>query len=143
MVEMVLMHRELSGRTAAAPLLGRPGEHRGHRGRSRYRYDSRPRRLVAVEAAGGPGRTRWTRESITTELATWLLSGTAIDAQFLARYGPRGLVAATRRMFGRFEAALNVAALHNAKLYPDGPATRDARPDWPTSVAASRGRAPR
>jgi hypothetical protein len=66
----------------------------------------------------------WTRESIINELATWVLSGTAIDAQFMTRHGPPGLVAATRRIFGRFDAALNVAALHVSKLYPDGPPTR-------------------
>jgi hypothetical protein len=73
---------------------------------------------------GGSGRPRWTRESIIGELATWLLSGTAIDAQFMARHGPRGIVAAVRRVFGRFDAALNLAALHNAKLYPGGPPAR-------------------
>ncbi|HEX8109681.1 MAG TPA: hypothetical protein VF516_18245 [Kofleriaceae bacterium] len=67
---------------------------------------------------------RWTRDSIVSELATWMLSGTVIDAQFMTRHGPKGLVAAVRRVFGRFEAALNVAALHNAKLYPEGPPTR-------------------
>jgi hypothetical protein len=101
-----------------------------------------PREPAPNVPAGDRRRVRWTRESIIGELATWLLAGTAIDAQFLARYGPRGLVAATRRVFGRFDAALNVAALHNAKLYPDGPPARDARPDWPTPVAASRRRVP-
>jgi hypothetical protein len=66
----------------------------------------------------------WTRETITNELATWMLSGTAIDATFVARHGPPGLVAAARRVFGRFEAALNVAGLHVSKLYPDGPPER-------------------
>jgi hypothetical protein len=75
---------------------------------------------------GGRGRARWTRDSIISELATWMLSGTAIDAQFMTRHGPRGLVAAIRRVFGRFEAALNVAALHNSKLYPEGPPVRGA-----------------
>jgi hypothetical protein len=85
--------------------------------------------------AGGPrdqppdrptGRKRvpWTREAIVNELATWMLSGTAIDATFVTRHGPPGLVAATRRIFGRFDAALNVAALHVSKLYPDGPPAR-------------------
>jgi hypothetical protein len=87
-------------------------------------------------AAGGTGRVRWTRESLVSELATWLLSGTAIDAQFMTRYGPRGLVAAARRVFGRFDAALNVAALHNAKLYPEGPPARGASPGRPTTVVA-------
>ena len=66
----------------------------------------------------------WTRESIVNELANWMLSGTAIDATFVTRHGPPGLVAATRRVFGRFDAALNVAALHVSKLYPDGPPER-------------------
>ncbi|TMQ05530.1 MAG: hypothetical protein E6J90_28685 [Deltaproteobacteria bacterium] len=52
--------------------------------------------------AGRPDRARWTRKSLVSELATWLLSGTVIDAQFRARYGPRGLVAAGRhRATGR------------------------------------------
>ena len=75
--------------------------------------------------AGKRKRVTWTRETIIDELATWMLSGTAIDATFVARHGPPGLVAATRRVFGRFDAALNVAALHLSKLYPDGlPARR-------------------
>lgn len=74
--------------------------------------------------AGSRKRVPWTRETIVHELANWMLSGTAIDATFVARHGPPGLVAATRRIFGRFEAALNVAALHVSKLYPDGPPER-------------------
>jgi hypothetical protein len=70
---------------------------------------------------GSRKRVPWTRESIINELATWMLSGTAIDAPFVTRHGPPGLVAASRRVFGRFEAALNVAGLHVSKLYPDGP----------------------
>lgn len=90
----------------------------------------------AAQAAGGaaqpaaplaPGkRKRWTRDSIVEELATWLLGRTAIDAQFVSRHGPPGLVAAARRIFGRFDAALNVASLHVSKLYPDGPPTNRA-----------------
>ncbi|MFT3695840.1 MAG: hypothetical protein QM831_22075 [Kofleriaceae bacterium] len=66
----------------------------------------------------------WTRETIVSELATWLASGTAIDASFLKRHGPRGLVAAAKKTFGRFEAALNVASLHLSTMYPDGPPSR-------------------
>lgn len=87
--------------------------------------------------AGGRGRARWTRDSIISELAIWMLSGTAIDAQFMTRHGPRGLVAAIRRVFGRFEAALNVAALHNSKLYPEGPPVRGASPGRRTTLAAA------
>jgi hypothetical protein len=72
----------------------------------------------------GRKRVPWTRETVVSELASWMLSGMAIDASFVTRYGPRGLVAATRRIFGRFEAALNVAALHISKLYPEGPPTK-------------------
>jgi len=76
--------------------------------------------------ARGDGRKRspWTREAVIEELASWMASGTAIDAAFVARHGPPGLVAATRRIFGRFDAALNVAGLHFSKLYPDGPPSR-------------------
>jgi hypothetical protein len=87
--------------------------------------------------AGARGRTRWTRDTIISELATWLLSGTAIDAQFMTRHGPKGLVAAIRRVFGRFDAALNLAALHNSRLYPDGPPTRGAGPGRPAIAAAA------
>ncbi|TMQ04710.1 MAG: hypothetical protein E6J90_45405 [Deltaproteobacteria bacterium] len=69
-------------------------------------------------------RIPWTRESIVSELATWMLSGTAIDAAFVARHGPPGLVAAARRIFGRFEAALNVAGLHASKIAPEEPPAR-------------------
>lgn len=70
-------------------------------------------------------RVQWTRESIINELATWVSSGTAIDAAFMARHGPRGLVAAARKIFGRFEAAMNVTALHLSKMQPDGPPSRE------------------
>jgi hypothetical protein len=75
-------------------------------------------------ATRGRKRVSWTREAIIKELASWMSSGTAIDATFVTRHGPPGLVAATRRVFGRFEAALNVAGLHVSKLYPDGPPGR-------------------
>jgi hypothetical protein len=93
--------------------------------------------VAAQVASEGPGngrsegrgegrgkRSPWTREAIIEELASWMASGTAIDAAFVARHGPPGLVAATRRIFGRFDAALNVAGLHFSKLYPDGPPSR-------------------
>jgi hypothetical protein len=90
-------------------------------------------------ATGIRNRTLWTRESVVGELAAWMLSGTTIDAQFMTRHGPRGLVAAARRIFGRFDAALNVAALHNAKLYPEGPPERMAgRGDRGRLAAASQ-----
>jgi len=80
---------------------------------------------AATAAPPAPGkRGKWTRETIVNELATWMLSGTAIDAAFVTRHGPPGLVAAARRVFGRFEAALNVAGLRVSELYPDGPPQR-------------------
>jgi hypothetical protein len=79
---------------------------------------------AAPVSPGSRKRVPWTRDTIVSELATWMLSGTAIDAQFMTRHGPRGLVAAIRRIFGRFDAAMNVAALHVSKLYPDGPPSR-------------------
>jgi hypothetical protein len=69
----------------------------------------------------GRQRVQWTRESIINELATWVSSGTAIDAAFMARHGPRGLVAAARKIFGRFEAAMNLTALHLSKVSAENP----------------------
>jgi hypothetical protein len=86
-----------------------------------------PADLIRSTAMGAPAnrkRASWTREAIIDELAGWILSGTVVDAAFVTRHGPKGLVAATRRLFGRFEAAMNVAGLHVSKLYPDGPPTR-------------------
>jgi hypothetical protein len=80
---------------------------------------------AASAAPPAPGkRGKWTRETIVNELATWMVSGTTIDAAFVTRHGPPGLVAAARRVFGRFEAALNVAGLRVSELYPDGPPQR-------------------
>jgi hypothetical protein len=56
---------------------------------------------------------------VIRELAGWMVTGTAIDASFLKRHGPPGLVPAAVRIFGRFDAALNVAGLQAAELYPD------------------------
>ena len=40
-------------------------------------------------------------------------------------------MATARRLFGRFDAALNISAVHNAKLYLDGAPARGAgRPIW-------------
>ena len=80
--------------------------------------DAAPRPAAAPTKGG---RVAWTRETIVSELASHMTSGTEIDAAFLTRHGPPGLVAAARRVFGRFEAAMNVAALHFSNLYPDGP----------------------
>ena len=84
--------------------------------------DKPPQQLPPPSGKGK--RMQWTRESIISELASWMASGTSIDAAFVTRHGPPGLVAATRRIFGRFDAALNLAGLHLSKLYPDGPPER-------------------
>ena len=69
----------------------------------------------------------WTREAIIDELVTLLRGKTTIDAAFVTRHGPRGLAAAARKTFGRFDAALNVAGLRLSQLYPDGPPGRRSR----------------
>jgi hypothetical protein len=74
----------------------------------------------APPAASGK-QGEWTRDAILDELAKWLMSGTKADAWFLKRYGSPGLFPAAVRIFGRVEAALVLARLHAAKLYPDGP----------------------
>ncbi len=78
-------------------------------------------RAAPASGTGGGRRVRWTRETIVEELARWMVAGTALDPSFVQRHGPPRLVSAARRIFGRFDAALNVAGLHVAKLYPDGP----------------------
>jgi len=62
----------------------------------------------------------WTREAIIEQLVMFLVGKTAVDAAFISRHGPRGLVAAARKTFGRFEAAMNVASLRVSQMYPDG-----------------------
>ncbi len=88
----------------------------------------RARANAVSEPATAPQPTSakrsWTRDAIVSELATWLMSGTAVEASFLMRHGPRGLVAAAKKTFGRFDAALNVASLQVSKMYPDGPPDR-------------------
>jgi hypothetical protein len=80
-------------------------------------------------APGDEGKRRgWTREAVVAELATWLLTGTVIEAAFLTRHGKPGLVAAARKHFGRFDAALNAANVHLARLHPEGPPTANRRP---------------
>jgi len=79
-----------------------------------------PRREAKKPATPPPPvKKRWHRDAIIVELAGWLASGTTIDATFVKRHGPRGLVPAALREFGRFEAALNVAALRVPELYPE------------------------
>jgi hypothetical protein len=83
-----------------------------------------PRQEATISAPRGRKRVRWTRDAIVTELASWMTNGSMVDASFMKRHGPPGLVAAALREFGRFDAALNVASLQVARLYSDGPKAR-------------------
>lgn len=64
----------------------------------------------AMPAQDSP-RRRWTREQVVSELGAWLLAGQPVEAAFVKRHGPKGLVAAATKFFGRFDAALNTANL--------------------------------
>jgi hypothetical protein len=142
-----ILKQELERKRAKAPRpRGRPGRSSAPGGATRERAapvaapppapsaDAAPAALTDASApaeqpsaampSNGKKRVPWTREAVIHELASWMASGTSIDAAFVTRHGPPGLVAATRRIFGRFEAALNVAGLHVAKLYPEGPPAR-------------------
>jgi hypothetical protein len=88
--------------------------------------------VKSVSGLSGSKRVRWTRETIVEELARWMLTGSALDASFVRRHGPPGLVSAALRIFGRFDAALNVAGLHVAKLDPgDGAGAKPGNIDLP------------
>ena len=101
----------------------------GHRGGDvRHVGDQRPVRRAAVgRAAESPSQREWSRTRVVTELAQWLLEDPTVDAATLGRRGQNALAVAARRLFGRFDAALNAANLHLAELYPDGPPTRAKR----------------
>jgi len=74
----------------------------------------------AAPPVGGGKRAKWTRESVLAELENWMpKKGSTIDAAFMTRHGPPGLVAAAKRIFGRFDAALNVVALRMSKVASD------------------------
>jgi len=74
-----------------------------------------------------PSRRSWTRERVVTELATWLLEEPGIDAATLTRRGQGTLANWARRLFGRFDAAMNAANLRLAELYPEGPPSKSSR----------------
>ncbi|KAB2911161.1 MAG: hypothetical protein F9K40_01290 [Kofleriaceae bacterium] len=102
--------------TILAEELSRPATDAGQRrpSRSRAKRDV-PARTSGATSPSSPidsGKTKrqWTRESVISELGTWLIGGNA-DAAFVKRHGPPGLVAAAKRFFGRFDAALNAANL--------------------------------
>jgi len=74
-----------------------------------------------------PAPRSWSRERVITELAKWLLEEPGIDAATLNRRGQASLANWAKRIFGRFDAALNAANIHLAELYPDGPPSRGVR----------------
>jgi hypothetical protein len=49
----------------------------------------------------------------------WPVRETTIEQAVVTRHGPRGLEAATRKIVGRFDAALNVAGVEVAIRSPD------------------------
>jgi len=75
-----------------------------------------------------PSGRAWTRDRVITELATWLLQESGLDAATLTRRGQAPLATWSRRLFGRFDAALSAANLHLAARYPDGLPTRAGCP---------------
>ncbi len=66
---------------------------------------------AGTPASSGHAARRWTREAVVHELGAWLLAGQPAEAAFVKRHGPKGLVAAATKFFGRFDAALNTANL--------------------------------
>jgi hypothetical protein len=80
--------------------------------------------LPIPEPTGRGKQSAWTRDRIIEELVTWMSKGTVVDAQFVRQHGPPGLATATRRIFGRIDAALNLALIEVSKRSPDGPVKR-------------------
>lgn len=107
--ELARRAEEEAASRAAAP--------RPPRGRRRRAAAAAPVAAVAVAAvapapAEPAARKRgWTREQVVAELGQWILGGTVVEASFVKRHGAPGLVAAAKKHFGRFEAALNAASL--------------------------------
>jgi hypothetical protein len=91
------------------------------------RVEGPPPSSVGPAPAADARRREWTRTRVVTELADWLLQDPTIDAATLNRRGQGALASWARRLFGRFDAALNAANLHLAETYPDGPPKRGAR----------------
>lgn len=86
-----------------------------------------PAASPSENGADGRRRPRWTRESVIDELSTWLRGRHMVEAAFLLRHGPPGLVANAKRIFGRFDAALNAANLHIAReALSDVPKTKQS-----------------
>lgn len=75
----------------------------------------------ASSAQRGSKRIVWTADSVIDALVPFVKSRMEVDASFVKRHGPKGLVAAAIRFFGRYPAALNRASLHAAKLAASEP----------------------
>jgi hypothetical protein len=120
-----VLQDEIAQRLAAMPVVddGDDGDDAGDAD------EPAPAAEAARAAAPAPGkRVAWTRESVIEELATWLLTSPSVEASFIARHGRRGLVGNAKKIFGRFDAALNAANLHIARIYPEGPPSRQTLP---------------
>lgn len=76
----------------------------------------------APSAQRSSKRIVWTADSVIDALVPFVKSRMEVDASFVKRHGPKGLVAAAIRFFGRYPAALNRASLHAAKLAAAEPA---------------------
>lgn len=97
---------------------------------------------VDADSAAKPPRTpmkddrapeKWTRDAVIAELGRWLISTKDIEPAFLKRHGPRGLVDAAKRIFGRFDAALNAANLAIApRMQQDTRRPAVTRQAWPS-----------
>ena len=55
------------------------------------------------------------------------MGGNPVEAAYLIRHRQRALVTNAKRIFGRFEAALNAANLHLSQKHPDGIPGKKAR----------------
>lgn len=81
-----------------------------------------PAAQPATSAQRSSKRIVWTADSVIDALVPFVKSRMEVDASFVKRHGPKGLVAAAIRFFGRYPAALNRASLHAAKLAAAEPA---------------------
>jgi len=112
--------------------------------RKRRRRASAPKSpaLVNVTAGSAPesspsttkparSSTKWTRDAVISELGRWLIASKNLDMSFLKRHGPRGLVDAAKRFFGRFDAALNAANLAIAPQMEGRRPAQSPRQSWP------------
>lgn len=79
----------------------------------------------------------WTRDAVISELGQWLTSK-ELDPAFLKRHGPRGLVEAAKRIFGRFDAALNAANLAIAPRMQETRRVPATRHGWPSMRELAR-----